>query len=567
MKKVAEFSKNISWKDKLQILLITIITVMVIVNIIAVFLCVHIYFAKQTSVSASQNIAQTQIILDRVVSDNKKALDEVTRDSRIIDLIQNTEDFVTGNDHILLQGYNEYNYMIGRLNEIQEAYNIENIKIYMRSGYVYDIESRSAYSWEQVMSSKWMDKMFSEGVNSIFLDNSYFDAEIAQDNSLHHIQVIKSSKNYQEVIGVMHIPVSEEYIHNILENGKLSKNSILYLENSQGEIVTKLDDEIASNNYKTFRVDVSHSDLSLVSKVSMDDMMQPYYTVVFITLGISLVLLLIGVFASRAIINTFTQKMVVLIEHMAKIKDKKFEPIEIDTVCDDVDRSIEGYNKLLREFEEILEDQQRNADRTKRLELKILREQINPHFLYNTLEIVNSLAIVNNQTEISDVVRWMSEYYKLSLNHGKDLMTVREELRHVELYINLQNLRFDKDIELLWDIPDDILEYNILKMIMQPIVENSVKHGFKDKTSENNNVINIVGYNEGEYLIFVMNDNGGGIPKEKIDTLLLNSGAGFGLKNVNERIKLFYGEDCCITIESEYGVDTSVTIKIKKISQ
>ncbi len=566
MKRLVWISNKFSWKDKLLMLYITIVAVMILVNIIAVSFCVRMYFSNQTSDLANQNIAQTQIILDRVVSDNKKAFDEVTRDTRIIDLIQSREDFVGRDDQVLLRGYTEYKYMMGRLNEIQEAYNIENIKIYMRSGYVYDVESRSSYPWDQLMSSKWMEKLSNEGMSSVFLDNSYFGDEMTKDKSFHHIQVIRSSKNYQEIIGVMHISISEEFIYDLLQNSKLSENSILYLENSQGEVVTQLDERISSDNYKTFRVDVSHSDLSLVSQVSIDDMMKPYYTIVFITLGISLILLLLGILASRTITNSITNKLVRLIRHMAKIKDRNFEPILIDGVYDDVDRSIEGYNNLLHEFEEILEEQKRNADRTKRLELKILREQINPHFLYNTLEIVNSLAIINNQPEISDVARWMSEYYKLSLNHGKDLMTVQEELRHVELYIHLQNLRFDKDIDFMWDIPEDILDGNILKMIMQPIVENSVKHGFKDKTSEHNNMINIVGYSEGEYIVFVINDNGGGIAKDKIDTLLLQSSSGFGLKNVNERIRMFYGEDCGITIESEYGSDTSVTVRIKKIS-
>ena len=562
MKKLVEISKKSSWKDKLLTLYILIVAVVIIINIVAVFLCVRIYFSRQTSYLAKQNIAQTQVILDRTVSDYKKAIDEVTRDTRIINLIKSENDFMCGNDKELLSGYNEYNYMSSRLLEIQEAYNIDTIKIYMRSGYVYDVESRKSYPWEQVMTSKWMEKLNSEGVSSIFLDNSYFNQEMNKNKSFHHIQIIKSSTNYQEVIGVMHIPVSEEFIQTLLENSKLSENSILYLENSQGEIVTQFEEKMIPKKHKTFRIDVSHSDLSLVSKVSMNDMMKMYYTIVVILISVSLVLLLLGIFASRTIINSITKKLMLLIKHMEKVKERNFEPIPIDEICDDVDRSIESYNNLLFEFGEILEEQKRNAENTKRLELKILREQINPHFLYNTLEIVNSLAIINNQTEISDVARWMSEYYKLSLNHGKDLMTVREELRHVELYINLQNLRFDKNIDFLLDIPDDILDCNMLKMIMQPIIENAVKHGFKDKTAEDNNVINIVGYHDGEYIIFVVNDNGNGIPAEKIDTLFLKSSEGFGLNNVNERIKMFYGENCGIHIESEYGVYTSVVVKI-----
>ena len=562
MKKLVEILKKSSWKDKLSTLYILIVAVVIIINIVAVFLCVRIYFSNQTSNLAKQNIAQTQIILDRTVSDYKKALDEVTRDTRIINLIKSENDFMCGNDKELLSGYNEYNYMSSRLLEIQEAYNIDTIKIYMRSGYVYDVESRKSYPWEQVMTSKWMDKLNSEGVSSIFLDNSYFTQEMNENKSFHHIQIIKSSTNYQEIIGVMHIPVSEEFIQSLLENSKLSENSVLYLENSQGEIVTQFDENMIPKKKKTFRIDVSHSDLSLVSIISMTDMMKMYYTIILILIGVSMVLLLLGIFASRTIINNITKKLMLLIKHMEKVKERNFEPIPINEVCDDVDRSIASYNNLLFEFGEILKEQKRNAENTKRLELKILREQINPHFLYNTLEIINSLAIVNNQDEISAVAKWMSEYYKLSLNHGKDLMTVREELRHVELYIKLQNLRFDKNIVFLYDIPDEILDCNVLKMIMQPIIENAVKHGFKDKTSEDDNMINIVGYYENEYMIFIINDNGIGIPKEKIGTLLLKSGQGFGLNNANERIKLFYGEDCGISIESEYGLYTSVIVKI-----
>ena len=562
MRKLIETLKKFSWKDKLLMIHITVVFFVIVINIVTIFLCVRLYFVKQISFSAEQNIAQAQTILDRAVSDNKKALDEVTRDARIISMIRSESDFMNGNDREILSGYNEYNYMVSKLNEIQEAYNIENIRIYMRSGYVYDTESRESYPWENVMSSKWMDKLNSEGVNSIFLDNSYFDYEMTQNKSFHHIQVIKSSSNYQEVIGVMHIPVSKDFIQTLLENSKLSEHSVLYLENSQGDVVTQIDEATSLKNYKTFRVNVLHSDLSLVSKISMNDMMRIYYMIVLITISISLILLLLGIFASKIIINNITKKMILLINHMLKTKDRIFEPVPLSEVYDDVDRSIEGYNKLLSEFEIILEEQKRNAENTKRLELKILREQINPHFLYNTLEIINSLAIINDQTDISDVAKWMSEYYKLSLNHGKDLMTVREELRHAELYIKLQNLRFDKNIVFLYDIPEEILDCNILKMIMQPIIENAVKHGFKDKTSEDDNTINIVGYYENEYMIFIINDNGTGIPKEKIDTLLLKSGPSFGLNNVDERIKLFYGEDCGISIESEYGVYTSVIVKI-----
>ena len=561
MKSINSIEK-MSWKSKLLALYIITVACIIIVNAGAMLLFVRVYFVRQMSASAEQNIAQTQTILDRIVLDNKKALDVISRDNRIVNLISSENDFVGQDDSRFLYGYNEYNHMVNILNEIQTAYDISDISIYMRSGYVYNIESRKPYSWDEVMSSKWMKKINAEGVTSIFLDNSYFDDELEEDDSLKHIQIIKSKSDYDKIIGVVRISVKSDFVQSLLENNKLSENSILYLENSQGEAITPIDKKLSTRKYKTLRVNVPYSDLSLVSLISMGDMMKVYYNVVIITVLISLLLLLIAIMFSRAIINIMTKKLTVLIQHMGKIKDKNFEPIPIDKVYDDVDVSIESYNKLLHDFVKIIEEQKRNEENTKRLELKILREQINPHFLYNTMEIINSLAIVNNQAEISDVVKSLSEYYKLSLNHGLDLISVREEIRQIELYVKLQNMRFDKNINLIWDVPDDILDTNILKMIMQPIVENAISHGFKNRISEQDNVISIAGYGEGEYIVFVINDNGNGIPEEEINTLVMKSSNGFGLKNANERIKMFYGEECGISIESKFGVYTSVEIRI-----
>jgi len=191
----------------------------------------------------------------------------------------------------------------------------------------------------------------------------------------------------------------------------------------------------------------------------------------------------------------------------------------------------------------------------KEAELLLLQSQINPHFLYNTLNSLYFMAVIENADEIADMVLALSDTFKLSLNRGEKLIEVGSEIEKIKAYMKLQNMRYHNRFELNIEIEESLITQKILTFILQPIVENAVYHGLEPKLG-NGCSIRLSGCLEGEVMIFKIEDNGVGI----VDMNLLDEG--YGVKNIRERLFLFYGDQAGICFESEAGAGTEVTVRV-----
>lgn len=201
----------------------------------------------------------------------------------------------------------------------------------------------------------------------------------------------------------------------------------------------------------------------------------------------------------------------------------------------------------------------------KQTELTALQSQINPHFLYNTLDTIIWLAEAGKQKEVVDMVGSLSEFFRTSLNQGKDIIPIREELQHVKSYLEIQQVRYQDILEYEIHMPEELEKYLIPKITIQPIVENALYHGIKNKRGLGHILIN--GRREKNHFVIQIEDNGIGISEERLaqvrDKIQYRSPAGndiYGLYNVNERIHLNFGEKFGISIESDYGDGTVVSI-------
>jgi len=192
-------------------------------------------------------------------------------------------------------------------------------------------------------------------------------------------------------------------------------------------------------------------------------------------------------------------------------------------------------------------------------ELLLLQSQINPHFLYNTLDALYFMAVIDKADDIAEMVKNLSDIFKLSLNKGDKTITVHSELEKIEAYMKIQNFRYHNRFEFDLDIAEDTLQEKILTFILQPLVENAVTHGLENKIG--NGLISMIGYMENEFLHFTLHDNGVGIS----DMSLLDSG--YGVRNIRERLRLFYGEEADVVFESSPGEGTTVFLKIPRIDQ
>ena len=232
---------------------------------------------------------------------------------------------------------------------------------------------------------------------------------------------------------------------------------------------------------------------------------------------------------------------------------------EIDDVGNSFNYMLNSINSLIKR---IYAEEKNRKD----IELRMMNEQIKPHFLYNTLDNIRFLAKKNNDEEVAESIQNLSEYFRLSLNNGKEYVTIDEELRHTKSYLNMQKLRFNDNLSYFIDRDDEVKDFMVPKIIIQPIVENSIKHGNPNK--DRNLYIIISVRLVDDYYEITVEDNGIGMSKDKVNKLKedITNGEtkGYGLANTYSRLKKLYGDNFEIKIKSIEKLSTTIKFKIRK---
>lgn len=216
----------------------------------------------------------------------------------------------------------------------------------------------------------------------------------------------------------------------------------------------------------------------------------------------------------------------------------------------------QGYNEMLLKINDLLEKNKQEQIKKRELEFTALQAQINPHFLYNTLDTIGWIATLKNQPEIEQLVMELSRFFRLSLHKGDLFIPLEDELGIVSSYLKIEQLRNPGKFDIVYDILPDLLKIEIPKLILQPIVENAVKHGVSQ--IQHHGLITIRGYYIADDIYLEVSDNGPGIQNKKTQL----HGSGYGLKNITERIQLEYGNDYGLSIDSHEMVGTAVQIHI-----
>lgn len=218
----------------------------------------------------------------------------------------------------------------------------------------------------------------------------------------------------------------------------------------------------------------------------------------------------------------------------------------------------ETFKRIARE-NEILNEKLVLAELKKReAELKALQAQINPHFLYNTLDSIYWMATLQNHPDIAQMAVSLSKSFKLSLNKGRDLIPIRLELEHIRHYMTIQNIRYNRRFRYEENVDPALLDLEMLKLVLQPIVENAVTHGLEPKVGSG--TVRLSGERDGDWVVFTVEDDGVGM--DNLDVVE----QGFGIRNVRERLTLFYGTNCSFDIASSPNAGTRVQIRFKPVA-
>lgn len=272
-----------------------------------------------------------------------------------------------------------------------------------------------------------------------------------------------------------------------------------------------------------------------------------------------LITLALGLAFSRI----FTRKIEELTRNMDQVNHGSREVTVSSDSEDEVGILINSFRRMMDEINRLIDEVYVNKIALKEYELKALQAQINPHFLYNTLSMMNWMAIRSGQMEISKVTLALSTFYRTALSKGEDMVTVETCIRNMEAYLEIQLTMHDHNFTVEWETDPDIKNEKMPKLLLQPVVENAIEHGIDEK-EEGDKKLFLSFKGQGDDVEIIVRDNGTGMEQEKAETLVTYQAKGYGLKNVNDRIRLLYGESYGIQIYSAPGEGTTVIMRFPK---
>ena len=268
-------------------------------------------------------------------------------------------------------------------------------------------------------------------------------------------------------------------------------------------------------------------------------------------------ILLLGYFFSRKMVERLEQ----LTENMNQINLGLRKVTVVSQSKDEIGVLVRTFTRMMDEINKLISQVYEAKIKLQKTEMKALQAQINPHFLYNSLSIINWKALEADNEEISRITLALSTYYRTSLNKGETMTIAANEIRNIDAYLQIQLIMHDNSFQVIKEIQEDTLSYSVPKLILQPLVENAIEHGL-DVSEKEEKWLKISACKEKDALIMAVEDNGMGMSEEQAKSIITYRSKGYGVRNVNDRITLLYGEEYHLRVKSRQGEGCRIEIVI-----
>lgn len=583
---------NMRMRTKLSISFLLIVLIPFISFVIIIFRYSG-EVEKQALNSSLQLYGQTMAYVDYKVNLILNTINQIVLSSEVRDVLSQSSLKYTDDITLWDEDKTRLDKIVFNLRSQQV---LSNVIFYMTDSLAGVNESNNVKLLKNYENTTWYPLLKSGNMQYVWLPSNRFEDSLDK-TSITLLRKIPSSNNLLEMVSIVRMDIPLSVFSDAMKKSVTSDNGLAAIVNKKDEIVystgadlktdpatilrlieknsspdlQKSYSQIEFNQKKlvVFSQAIEKTDWKLLLVISYDSILLPgmkfrnrMLLVFFATALLIIPLIYIIAFSN-------TKRIKKLISNMKKISQDDFNILLLPQSRDEIGELTSNFNYMLSKISILLDEKYKLGKEKKNLELKALQAQINPHFLYNTLDMLNLMSLENNDLEVNSAVHELSNFYKLSLSKGQDIVTLQNEIDHIKSYVNIQNMRYCNCIELKINITPELMQYHILKIILQPIVENAFLHGILEKDSQNGEIA-ISAELCSQDLIITVFDDGVGILPEKLEGLLsggLNSNLhGYGVKNINERLKLNYGSQYGLTYLSKHGLGTSVLIRIPAVS-
>ena len=279
--------------------------------------------------------------------------------------------------------------------------------------------------------------------------------------------------------------------------------------------------------------------------------------------------LMVAVPITYFVARGYTRRLDRLVHSVTSVQSGNFSVQVKVGFPDEVGQLENTFNYMTKELNKLMQQQYENGRAVRRAQYKALQAQINPHFLYNTLDLVNWSAIGHNAPEISELVCSLASFYRLSLNNGKTITTIRRELEHVHQYLHIETFHYPEILTYSFNVEEQVQEFICPSIILQPLVENAIVHGLNEHADMKSLHINITAKVDKKDIVITVQDNGFGISPENLEGILHTDKSkqnhGYGVSNIQSRLQVAFGTSYGLSYESQIGKGTIVTVRIPQI--
>lgn len=389
-----------------------------------------------------------------------------------------------------------------------------------------------------------------------------------------------NTEQYSELLGIVAVMIPVDAVRNSM-NGMMDQQTLYLLDENDTILLsggskkiseerlpkldgTSADTHMENSAWLVRNKKLEEGGIALVSIVPRYILMQKagkiiremfiFYVVVC---GISFVLLQFGA-------RPFLERIRKLDTSMEAVDQGILEPISVPECRDELGRLTQRYNKMVEQIQHLLEEQYVLGKEKSEAQLYALQAQISPHFLYNTLDMMNWMAVKGETDNIRNVLSAMSRFYRMVLSRGAYIITIGEEIRMCQAYMEIQVMRKKKKLQFLLEVDEAVFPYLIPKITLQPLLENAVSHGIDEKDG-GRGMVRLSGRLEGDEIILQVQDDGVGMDPKRLDEMSSDDGkTHYGLSNVKTRLMIFYEKNAEVTCISAPGIGTTITLKFPK---
>lgn len=491
--------------------------------------------------------------------------------------------------------YDDMNELYKTIESTRALQNLYQIRLFISDSFTHSRSNYITYPLSSVSDTDWYHQLVEQYQTQALLPPSTFQPPLSEPQEvLSVVTLIRSRKDITRILGVVSVDVLKSDLIDILQRNNYAEQSAAYLvdENlnivcganstfpvSEADLAAQLqqmrDTFGASSGVSTagnavYGLSAPIFDgWRIFTVASMGNLLSPVSDLRDQMILLTVIISIIAFCLSYLYARYSTRRIKTLAEQVRRVENGDLSVSCIVDSEDEIGELQNSFNFMVRRISLLVDERYNLGKNLKDMELRALQAQINPHFLYNTLDMIAWKAMASGNQETVDIVVKLARFYRLSLSNGSDFLPLSDEVEHVRLFVELTNLCRSRSVQLITEVAPNIADYPIMKLILQPIVENSLFHGLYE-LSDRVGVIRLTAEQIGSYVQIQIADNGVGIEKSKLAELLAKKErpvvntkrGGYGIGNILERLRIYYDDRFTFQIESAILTGTTVTIRI-----